>query len=128
MFNKNVFKCMCFCVISYKMQVPANSQQKRMRLHRKRKLIKQRTMPTICEKTLFVEIVRINCTVFVCFLRLQKSCGYPRKNAYVCTAHQNSQNIVNCLEYEKKTTIIDNNANVFSLFCVGPGSMVNTDK
>ena len=49
------------------------------------------------------------------------------KNAYVRTAHQNSQDTVNCLGYEK-TTISNKNATVFSLFYVGPGSTVNTDK
>ena len=71
----------------------------------------------------------INCNVFVCFCACANTCSYPHKDAYICAAHQNSQDIVNCLEYErKKTWIFDKNVNVFLLFYVGPESTVNTDE
>ena len=73
-------------------------------------------------------IIRINYCVFVCFYVCRNSCGYPRKNAYVCAAHQNSQDTVNCLEYEKATLIFVKNATVFSMFYVGSGSTVNADE
>ena len=73
-----------------------------MRFHRKRKLIEHRKMSTICEKHYFFAITPINYSVLVCFYVCRNSCGYPRKNAYVCTALQNSQDTVNCLEYVKK--------------------------
>ena len=76
-----------------------------MRLHRKRKLIIPRKLPKICRKIYCFTIIRINCTVFVCFYVHRNSCGYHRKNAYVCAAHQNAQDIVNCLESENKKNI-----------------------
>ena len=38
-----------FCVISYEMQVTANTTKKRMPLRRKRKLIIPRKLPKICK-------------------------------------------------------------------------------
>ena len=46
-------------------------------------------------------IIRINCNVFMCFYVYEKVVPDHGKNAYVCTAHQNSQNVINYLEYEK---------------------------
>ena len=51
------------------------------------------------KKHYYFRILRINCSVFVCFYVYRNSCGYHRKNA--CAAHENSQDTVNCLEYEK---------------------------
>ena len=80
------------------------------------------------KKHSYFMMIRINCSVFVCFCVCANTCDYPRKKACVCDAHQNSQDTVNCLEYEKKTSIFDKNASVFSMFYVGPGSTVNTDE
>ena len=98
-----VFKCICFCVISYSMQLPANTTWKRMCLHRKRKLVIQRKLHTTCEtKRSRNKIIRISCNVFVCFYVYRNSCSYPHKNACVCATHQNSQDTIICLEYERK--------------------------
>ena len=50
-------------------------------------------------------IRRINCNVFVCICVCVNTCAYPRQHAYVCAAHQNSQDHPNCLEYKKWTSI-----------------------
>ena len=73
-----------------------------MRLHRKRKLIIPRKLLKLYNKIDYFTIIRINCNVFVCFYVHRNSCGYHRKNAYVCAANQNAQDTVNCLEHGKK--------------------------
>ena len=73
-----------------------------MRLQRKWKLITQHKMHTIKEQTSICYDKLINCYVFNCFYVYKSSCAYPRKNARICAAHQNSQDTVNQLNYKKK--------------------------
>ena len=99
-----------------------------MRLHRKRKLIKQRKLPTICEKNTIIWRLFTKTVMFLCVFCVYKKVAFSHVKTHTFAPPIETHKTPKLHWISKKTTIFDKNVNVLSLFYVGPGSIVNTDK